>query len=161
MLVANQRLETRHRSGSHRKLILSYEQRRLFRLRTQTEDGEEVHILLERGAPLAIGEVLGTTCGRNLIVAGSVEHLVQAGCENYEMFARACYHLGNRHVRVQIGDLWIRLQPDHVIQDMLRSFGCTLNTTEKIFEPEAGAYARSDGMTPAPHAHSHGLAHDH
>jgi urease accessory protein len=154
-------LEVRYRFGSvqagavlHR-VVLTWDERRRFRFRTRTTAGEEIHVLLDRGAPLCIGEVLGSGCGRLVIVEGSEEPLVVARCADYALFARACYHLGNRHVRVQIGDLSICMQPDHVIEEMLAGFGCELGTRMGVFEPEPGAYARADGATLRHGAHEH------
>ena len=56
------------------------------------------------------------------------------------MLARAGYHLGNRHVALQIGGGWLRYQHDHVLDDMLRGFGLDVRVDEAPFEPEGGAY---------------------
>ena len=56
------------------------------------------------------------------------------------LFARACYHLGNRHVPLQIGDDWLRYLHDHVLDDMLRGLGISPHHERATFEPEAGAY---------------------
>ena len=70
--------------------------------------------------------------------------------------ARAAYHLGNRHVALQIGPGWLRYCHDHVLDDMLRGLGLTVTVEQAPFEPEAGAYhADADG------AHSHGHSHSH
>jgi urease accessory protein UreE len=63
--------------------------------------------------------------------------------------ARAAFHLGNRHVALQIGDGWLRYLHDHVLDDMVRALGLTVDVEEATFEPEAGAY----------HAHAHTPAH--
>ncbi|MBL8484671.1 MAG: urease accessory protein UreE, partial [Rhodocyclaceae bacterium] len=68
---------------------------------------------------------------------------------NPRELARAAYHLGNRHVAVEIGPDWLRLQDDHVLADMLRGLGAAITSLTAPFEPEAGAYAGA-------HAHAHG-----
>jgi len=57
------------------------------------------------------------------------------------MFSRACYHLGNRHVKVEIGERWLRMLPDHVLENMLKLQGLTLQREIAVFQPEAGAYS--------------------
>ncbi len=54
---------------------------------------------------------------------------------------RACYHLGNRHVKLQVGERWLRMQPDHVLEEMLELLGLTLTHQETVFVPESGAYS--------------------
>ena len=73
--------------------------------------------------------------------------------ENGLMLARASYHLGNRHVALQIGPGWLRYIHDHVLDDMLRGFGLTVIVETAPFEPEGGAYVT------ASHAHSHPHSH--
>lgn len=67
------------------------------------------------------------------------------------LLARACYHLGNRHVPLQIDSGFIRYQHDHVLDDMVRGLGLEVSIERTTFEPESGAYGR--------HSHSH--AHQH
>jgi hypothetical protein len=65
---------------------------------------------------------------------------------------RAAYHLGNRHVPVQLGEECLRFQPDHVLAAMLVGLGCDVSEVEAPFDPEGGAYGA------AAHAHTHGEA---
>ena len=62
--------------------------------------------------------------------------------------ARACYHLGNRHVALQIGEGWVRYQHDHVFDAMVTGLGLNVIVEQAPFEPEAGAYSQG-------HAHHH------
>ena len=62
-------------------------------------------------------------------------------CDDPFMLAKACYHLGNRHVPLQIMPGELRYHHDHVLDDMLRQFGLTVTFGQLPFEPEAGAYA--------------------
>lgn len=140
-------LEVYERLGIHchqpvsDRVILTYEQRDRGRLRLQSEQGSEVRVFLDRGKPLQVGEYLKTTCGRYLLVAGAVEEVTHAWCEDWQTFARACYHLGNRHVRIQVGERWLRIKPDHVLEEMLELLGLQLEHQEQVFMPESGAYA--------------------
>ena len=70
------------------------------------------------------------------------------------LLARAAYHLGNRHVLLQITADWLRYQHDHVLDDMIHQMGLDVVCEQAPFEPEAGAYS-SGG-----HGHHHTHAHD-
>jgi len=72
------------------------------------------------------------------------------------LLARAAYHLGNRHIWLQVGEGWLRYLADPVLDDMVRSLGFDVVSEEAPFEPEAGAYASGDR---AAHGHSHGHHH--
>lgn len=122
-------------------IILNHDQREKGRLLTQTSEGDEVRIFLERGAPLQVGELLRTRCGRHLQVEGAVEDVTTASCEDWATFSKACYHLGNRHVKVQIGERWLRIRPDHVLEKMLMLQGLTIEHEQAVFQPESGAYS--------------------
>ena len=65
------------------------------------------------------------------------------------LLLRAAYHLGNRHVPLQIGAGWLRYLRDHVLDDLCRGLGLEVEAASLPFEPEAGAYAGSS------HGHSH------
>lgn len=126
-------------------VVLTHEQREKGRLKLVCEKGEEVRVFLERGKPLQVGELLKTECGRFIQVIGAQEPVTHAYCDNWEDFAKACYHLGNRHSKVQIGERWLHIKPDHVLEDMLRLLGLSITHKQAIFTPESGAY----------HGHSH------
>jgi urease accessory protein len=121
-------------------VVLSHDQRDRGRLRAETSDGVEVRIFLERGAPLRVGEMLRTECGKHLVVEGAYENVATASCDDWTVFSRACYHLGNRHVKMQVGERWLRILPDHVLEDLLRKLGLTVTHESGIFVPEQGAY---------------------
>ena len=122
-------------------VILSHEQRDRGRLRLTSESGEEVRVFLERGKPLLVGEFLKTQCGRYVKVEGAVETVAHASCDDWHTFARACYHLGNRHVKIEVGERWLRIKPDHVLEEMLVLLGLVVSHEEKVFVPESGAYS--------------------
>ena len=125
-------------------IVLTHEQRERGRIRTHAKSGSEVRIFLERGQPLAVNEILSSQCGKKIRVQGAVEPVVCASCDDWRTFSRACYHLGNRHVKLQVGDRWLRIQPDHVLEDMLRLLGLDLNHEDAVFEPESGAYKHAN-----------------
>lgn len=153
MLEVYERLGTEFPAAPPCRVILTHLQRDRGRLRTITTDGEELRIFLERGTPLQIGECLRTQCGQYIIVEGAMEPVVTATCEDWETLSLACYHLGNRHVKVQMGPRRLRILPDHVLEEMLTMLGMTLTHGEHLFVPVSGAYAGS-------HSHSSHGGHD-
>lgn len=122
-------------------LTLPWEIRQKGRFRTFTDAGEETGVFLPRGGVLRDGELLQTECGKVLQVRAQPERLLEAACDDWLTFARACYHLGNRHVPLQVGERWLRFQPDHVLQEMVELLGLTTRTVEAGFNPEEGAYS--------------------
>ena len=123
------------------KLNLSYEERSRGRQRTKAQSGEEVHLFLDRTKPLEVGEQLKSRCGKTLVIEGAVEPVVTAITDDWQLFSRACYHLGNRHVKMQIGERWLRITPDHVLEDMLCLLGLEISHGQHVFVPENGAYS--------------------
>jgi urease accessory protein len=69
---------------------------------------------------------------------------------------RAAYHLGNRHVALELAADHLKLEPDHVLADMLRQMHLTVHEASAAFEPEAGAYAAGGA-----HGHADAAGHDH
>ena len=132
------------------QLILDHSQREKGRFKTESSNGEEVRVFLDRGNTLSIGEVLRSKCGKNLTVIGAVEPVIKATTDDWGRFSKACYHLGNRHVKIQIGDCWLRITPDHVLEEMLVKLGLTTETEQAVFVPEPGAYSQR-----AEHGHHH------
>ena len=121
-------------------LTLPLEQRRLARQRVTLDDGREAGLFLERGDPLRDGDRLADDDGEWVRIIAAAEPVSTAHADNPLLLARACYHLGNRHVALQIADGWLRYQPDHVLDDMLRQLGLRVEQQQAPFEPEPGAY---------------------
>lgn len=121
-------------------LRLAFEQRQKSRLRARLESGEEAGLVLPRGEILRGGDLLSASDGRIIEVIAQPEALLQVECATPAALARAAYHLGNRHVAVEVGDGYLRLAPDHVLRQMLLGLGASLREVEAPFEPEAGAY---------------------
>lgn len=138
------------------QLVLDYDQRQKGRFKAISNTGNEVRIFLQRGKTLALGEVLRSECGKNIVVVGAQEELMTAATHNTRLFSRACYHLGNRHVKVQVGDSWLRIKPDYVLKDLLIHLGLDCILEQAVFEPESGAYFKSHGVLSG-----HGHSHDH
>lgn len=123
------------------RLTLDFDARTKSRLRTQLADGEEVGLFLPRGTILRGSDRLLAADGRIVEVVAAPEDLIEARCADAFALARAAYHLGNRHVAVQVGEGWLRIQADHVLETMLTGLGAEVASLTAPFEPEAGAYA--------------------
>ena len=128
-------------------VILNYEQRERGRMRLIGTKGEEVGLFLERGQALLVNEYLQSDCGQLIKIEGALEAVAVGQCSDWQTFAKACYHLGNRHVKVQVKDLTLVIQPVHVLEEMLVLQGLTISYQQAVFLPESGAYQKSQ------HAH--------
>jgi urease accessory protein len=141
---------TDHPRHAERKLVLPFAERSKSRLRAVLDNGEEAGLFLERGSVLRHGDLLLADDGRVIEVAAATETVSTVQAQDARTLARASYHLGNRHVALQIGPDWLRYSHDHVLDDMLRGFGLVVSVEQLPFEPEGGAY-----VTASTHSHSH------
>ena len=121
-------------------IMLDHIQREKGRLKVTSRNGDEVCLFLERGQVLQCDEVLHSQCNRFIRVKLAKEEVVTARASSWPEFSRACYHLGNRHVRLQLGNLWLRFLPDPVLEGLMKHLGLETVTEQAAFEPESGAY---------------------
>lgn len=84
---------------------------------------------------------IATASGRSVLVLAAPEAVSTVTCDSAEGLARVAYHLGNRHVALQIGPDFVRYSSDHVLDEMVRQLGFDPIASELAFEPEGGAYA--------------------
>jgi urease accessory protein len=139
------------------KVTLPFELRQKSRLRVKTQGGEEVALVLPRGRVLRGGERVSATDGREVEIVAAPEKLLHIECGE---LARVAYHLGNRHVPLQVGQGFLRIAEDHVLEEMVRKLGARVSHVEAPFEPEAGAYGHQhDEMGHGGRIHDH--FHDH
>ena len=131
-------------------LSLAYEQRSRSRLRARLEDGREVGILLPRGETLSHGDLLTSEQGEVIRIQAAAEPVSCADTDDPLLLARAAYHLGNRHVALQIEAGRLRWLHDHVLDAMVQGLGLSVTAEQSPFEPEPGAYGS------VVHGHSHG-----
>ena len=148
VLVVEQICATEAPAGE--RLVLPFDLRCRSRLRTRLESGEEIGLFLPAGTLLRGGTRLEANDGRIVEVVAADEPLIEAHAADALLLARAAYHLGNRHVAVQVAVEWLRLQPDHVLAQMLVGLGLRIGDIAAPFEPESGAYAPG---------HQHGNMH--
>ncbi len=121
-------------------LTLPFEQRQKSRLRIRLDNGQDAGLFLPRGTVLRHGDRLRATSGLVVEVRAAPETVSTARADDALLLARAAYHLGNRHVALQLGPGWLRYPHDHVLDNMARELGLTVNREQAPFEPEAGAY---------------------
>ncbi|WP_058557400.1 urease accessory protein UreE [Thiohalocapsa sp. ML1] len=140
---------------------LTLDQRQRSRQRIRLDDGREAGVLLPRGEVLRHGDVLGSEDGLRVRITAAPESLSCAETGDPLLLARACYHLGNRHVALQVESGRLCWLHDHVLDAMVRGLGLNVTAMTAPFEPEAGAYAGHghDGHG-AQHGH-HGADHGH
>ena len=133
-------------------LTLPFEDRQRSRLRVVLSSGEVAALGLPRGSVLRGGDLLRVSDGRLLRVVAAAEAVSTARTGVPRALLRAAYHLGNRHVPLEVGDGYLRYLRDHVLDAMVRDLGLTVIAEHAPFEPEGGAYG----------GHSHaGRGHDH
>ncbi|EEC9378423.1 urease accessory protein UreE [Escherichia coli] len=126
------------------------------RIKVTLNDGRQAGLLLPRGLLLRDGDILSNENGDEFIkVIAADEAVSVVRCADPFMLAKACWHLGNRHVPLQIMPGELRYHHDHALDDMLRQFGLDVDFAHLPFEPEAGAYASKS------HAHNHDQEHSH
>ena len=115
--------------------------------------GREAGLFLERGRLLRGEELLSNDEGLVVKVIAAPETVSTVHSDDLTLLAKAAYHLGNRHVPLQVETGWLRYQHDHVLDAMLEQMGLVVRIEQAPFEPEAGAYQQMTGA--GHHAHEH------
>jgi urease accessory protein len=131
-------------------LSLTFHRRRSSRQRARLASGEEIALILPRGTVLCHGSVLRGEDGRLVRIEAALECVSRVLSSDPLLLTRAAYHLGNRHVAVQVEAGSLSYLHDHVLDDLVRGLGLPVTMLNAPFEPETGAYG----------AHGHG-GHDH
>jgi urease accessory protein len=127
-------------SHIHDMIELPFDKRQKSRLRVRLKSGIEAALFLDRGIILRGGDLLQAENGLVIQVISANEPVYNVMAESPRALMCAAYHLGNRHVPLQIGDGWLRLEQDYVLKAMLLGLGMIITDLEAPFEPEAGAY---------------------
>jgi urease accessory protein len=141
MLTLTQRLPADASARAAHELALTAEERTRSRFRFDTEDGVTVQLVLPRGTMLRDGDWLRADDGATFVrVRARPEPVLTARAPDALTLLRAAYHLGNRHVPVEVGNDYLRIAPDSVLADMLRQLGLAVIEEVVPFQPEAGAY---------------------
>ncbi len=113
--------------------------------------------MLQRGQTLKDGDCLQADDGSLIRIQASDEQLSTVSIHDSLLLAKACYHLGNRHIPLQIEQTRLCYLHDHVLDDMLEQMGLNVKQEFAPFQPESGAYAHSHHQ----HLHTHEIKHDH
>jgi urease accessory protein len=140
---------------------LDWDVRQKSRFDATDSNGRAFGVFLARGTLVRGGDVLVLEDGSLVRVQAAPQEVLRitACAEHGSSFdlTRAAYHLGNRHVPIELQPDHLKIEPDHVLADMLRSMHMTVVTVQEAFEPEGGAYS-SHGHA---QGHGHGHSHDH
>lgn len=134
-------------------LTLPLNLRQKSRQRVRLDDGQEAGLFLKRGTVLHDDDLLLSSQNLVIRVKAAAENLSVARCGDDLLFAKACYHLGNRHMPLQIEKGQILYLHDHVLDDMLRGLGLEVEQIRAPFAPEAGAYGGHAENAGHHHAH--------
>ena len=146
---------------------LDWDVRQKSRFAATDSAGRELGIFLPRGTLVRGGDVLVAEDGSMVRVIAALQPvLVITHCKNHGTpfdLTRAAYHLGNRHVPIELQTDHLKIEPDHVLADMLRAMHLIVTEQNLAFEPEGGAYAagHGGGHSHGGHGHDHHHGHDH
>ena len=145
---------------------LDWDVRQKSRFDATDSAGRSLAVFLPRGTVVRGGDVLVAEDGSLVRVSAAPQQVLrithcQAHGTPYDLI-RAAYHLGNRHVPIELKPDHLQIEPDHVLADMLRAMHLIVHQVEQPFEPENGAYATGGHSHQAKHhGHEHGHEHDH
>ena len=156
-------------------LTLDWDVRQKSRFEATDSRSRSVGVFLPRGTVVRGGDVLIAEDGSLIRVEAAPQTVLRiTACTAHGSpfdLTRAAYHLGNRHVPIELRPDYLQIEPDHVLAEMLRAMHLIVNTVDAPFEPESGAYAsHANHVHPAPeekqvqvHQHVHGpdCNHDH
>jgi urease accessory protein len=141
---------------------LDWDVRQKSRFDCTDSGGRQLGVFLPRGVVVRGGDVLVAEDGSLVRVIASgqpvlrITHCAAHGSP-FDLI-RAAYHLGNRHVPIELKPDHLKIEPDHVLAEMLRAMHLIVNEVTESFEPENGAYSSHGGHS---HGHDHGHSHDH
>jgi urease accessory protein len=150
---------------------LDWDVRQKSRFEATDSAGRSIGVFLPRGTVLRGGDVLVAEDGSLVKVWAAPQRVLRiTHCKNHGTpfdLIRAAYHLGNRHVPIELTPDFLQIEPDHVLADMLRAMHLIVNEVNEPFEPENGAYATGGHALHHGHelhaqeAHGHGHGHTH
>ena len=138
MLLFTERVK--HTNDFTETLTLAFDMRQKARLKTKLDNGDKAGLMLPRGLVLREGDCLRTDEGIVVKVIAAQEKVSIASSSDKPLLTKASYHLGNRHIPLQIEENCIIYLVDHVLDEMVKSLGLTVTHEMRAFEPETGAY---------------------
>ena len=144
---------------------LDWDVRQKSRFDATDSSGRKLGVFLARGTVVRGGDVLVASDGSLIRVIAAPQAVLRiTPCPSHGSpfdLIRAAYHLGNRHVQIELQSDHLKIEPDSVLAEMLRSMHLIVNTVEEAFEPEGGAYGSHHGGSGHSDGHGHGHSHDH
>ena len=144
---------------------LDWDIRQKSRFDATDSQGRQIGVFLPRGTAVRGGDVLVAEDGSLVRVIAAPQPVLRiTHCTAHGTpfdLTRAAYHLGNRHVPIELKPDHLKIEPDHVLADMLRSMHLIVVAVEEAFEPEGGAYGSHEHSHGGGHSHDHDHDHDH
>ncbi len=140
--------------GSGLEVVLTFDERQKSRYKTATVCGRELGWFIPRGTVLRDGDLLQCKSGEVVRVVAAAEAVSEVRSEDALLLTRTAYHLGNRHVPLQIGVGFLRYLRDHVLDDMVRGLTLSVHHADQQFQPESGAYQGQQSLLLL-HSHHH------
>lgn len=148
---------------------LDWDVRQKSRFQVTDSTDRVLSVFLQRGHVVRGGDVLVAEDGTLVRVEAAPQALLRiTTCPQHGTpfdLTRAAYHLGNRHVPIELKPDHLKIEPDSVLADLMRSMHLIVNTVNEAFEPEGGAYGAHHGGSGHSHDHGHDQAqeghHDH
>lgn len=134
------------------QVTLTFHQREKSRLKVVLPTGEEIGLFLPRGTVLKAGDVLTNDKNQKIEIVAANEVVSTITANDPHLLLRIAYHLGNRHVPLQVESNWLRYGHDHVLDEMVTLLGGHVSVEKQPLHPESGAYGGG---------HSHGHEHSH
>ena len=140
-IVVTDWIKVKPRFGSFLKLTLSSDERRILRGKKLTDCDQEIILQLPRNGKLNDGDILSTNESNFYVeIIAKTEDLIQISSNSKIELIKTAYHLGNRHVEVEIQENILLTKSDYVIENMIKNFNVDIVSTQKKFFPEKGAH---------------------
>ena len=141
-IVVTDWIKKKPQLGSFFKLTLSSDERRILRGKRLTDCNQEIILQLPREGKLNDGDILSTNESNFYVeIIAKIENLIEISSNSKIELIKTAYHLGNRHVEVEIEEDILLTKDDYVIENMLKNFNVNVINTQKKFFPERGAHS--------------------
>ncbi len=141
-IVVTDWIKEKPRLGSFVKLTLSSDERRILRGKRLTDCDQELILQLPREGKLNDGDILSTNKSNFYVeIIAKTENLIAISSKSKIDLIKTAYHLGNRHVELEIEEDILLTKSDHIIENMLKNFNVEIVNTQKKFFPEKGAHS--------------------
>ena len=141
-IVVTDWIKEKPQLGSFLKLTLSSDERRILRGKRLTDCDQEIILQLPREGKLNDGDILSTNKSNFYVeIIAKTENLIGITSNSKIELIKTAYHLGNRHVDVEIEEDILLTKGDYVIENMLKNFNVDIVNTQKKFFPERGAHS--------------------